>query len=144
MGASSPTHSFQAASARSQIPGVFNLARMDINAVNVKMKRDLGQISRQISTMASKQRAEAASTGFAVGSKSFLAVMADTTTQLESTASDVRTDAELQRQRIWYSAQLQAQQLENRARFAEVQGRVASAARMQSGIKSLIGGISRL
>jgi hypothetical protein len=121
-----------------------NLAAIDVNIIDTKMRRDLNQISRQIRTTASKQRAQAAGTGFAVGSKSFLAIMSDTTTQLERAADDVRTDAELARKRTWYSAQLQAMQLENQARLAEIRGSQAAAAQRSNAIKSIFGGISRI
>jgi hypothetical protein len=144
MGASSPVQDFQASSTRARIPGIFNLAAMDINIVDTKMRRDLNKISHDIRTMGSKQRAQAGGTGLAVGSKSFLMVMSDTTSQFERMADDVRTDAELSRQRIWYSAQLQAQQLENSARLSDIRGSQARASQQQNAIKSVFGGLSRL
>jgi hypothetical protein len=144
MGASSPVQDFQASAARAQIPSIYNLARIDINAVNVQMQRDLRGVAGQIRDLGSTQRAQAGGSGFAVGSKSFLAVMSSTTTQLLQAGNDIRTDAELSRQKIWYQAQVQAQQLENSARLAEIRGAESRRQQTQANIKSIFGGLSRL
>jgi F0F1-type ATP synthase membrane subunit b/b' len=144
MGASSPVQDFQASAARAQIPSIFNLAKIDINATNIQMQRDLNSIAGQIRTMGSTQRAQSGSSGFSVGSKSFLSIMSSTTDQLLRAGNDVRKDAELTRQKIWYQAQVQAQQLENNARLAEIRGAESRRQQNQSTIKSIFGGLSRL
>jgi hypothetical protein len=144
MGGSSPMADFRASAARSEAQGVYNLAHMDIHAVNLKMQNDLNQISQNIIRTGATQRAQFASTGLAVGSKSFLTVMSDTTSQFERAADEVRQGAEVERQRIWYVAQLRATQLENRARAAELQGRLQAQQRTMGAVKSVFSTFSRL
>lgn len=127
----------RAAAARAQIPGIFGMATLDINNVNVQMKRQLGELSRQLITTAGAQRAQAAGSGFSVGSNSFMSVMAATRTDAERRADNLRIDAEIQRQRIWYSAQLQANQLENQARIAQFSASASASQQRFSGASRL-------
>lgn len=131
---------FQASALRSQIAGVYGMATLDIRAVNNQLKIQLQDIGRKIKTVTGTQLTRAASTGFSVTSKSFLSIMADTSTVLEREASNLRTTTEIKRQQIWYAAQVQATKLENQARLQEMQ---ADAAQFR-GMMNLVGGIGRL
>ena len=121
MGASSGP-SMQAQSYRSAIQGTYGIASYNIGVVNVNLSRQLEQITKKIIQTTSTQRAQAGSTGLAVGSKSFQMIQRAGIDEFLNTANDVRENAEIERQKIWYEAQLEANALENRARAAEEAG----------------------
>jgi len=52
-------------------------------------------------------------------------------------ASQVRKDAELQRQKVWFEASAQAQALENQARAAEYSGRMGAMQSMMGAFNSI-------
>lgn len=131
---------FQAQASRNSITSVFGQASLDIAAVDNRLSIELGNISREIRTTTGQQKARAASTGLSVGSKSFLSIMANTSDVLLHEAKTTRKTAEIERQRIWYAAQVRATNLENQARLSEMRADAAQ----QQGMFSLLGGIGRL
>lgn len=130
----------EAAAYRQSAQGVMNAAAYNIGIVNVNLGRELDSISTQIFKTTSTQRAQAAGTGFQISSKSFQMLTNETLNVSLRAADDAIKNAEYQRQKIWYEAQLQATSLENQARAAEIQGRAAQ----QQSMFGLISGITRL
>ena len=115
--------SIQADSHRSAIPGVFGIAQHNIGIVNKNLSRQLKELHGNLIRTTSTQKAQAAGTGFSVSSKSFRSIENETMQVIISQANDLRENAELERQKIWYEAQVQAVQLENQARASEVAAR---------------------
>lgn len=133
----------QADAYRNAIPGVYGIANFNIGVINNNLSRSLGDLALNMHRTTSTQRAQMAKSGFSVGSKSFQMLHAETINDALSKADDLRQDADLERQRIWYEAQVEATNLENRARAAEYQSQAQSAQQMFSimrGIGGALGG----
>lgn len=139
MGMSSGS-SMQADSYRQAAQAVYGAARFNIGLANVNEARNLNTLSLAIPRLLSTQRVQAAASGFAVGSKSFNMITNETLDNFMRQARHLREDADYERQRIWYEAQVHATNLENQARAAEVMGRAQRAQQMGS----LLGSITRL
>lgn len=132
--------SIQAEAYRNAAQAVYGAARFNIGIVNVNESRKLADIAIAIPRTLSTQRAQAGSSGLAVSSKSFNMITTETLDTFLRKANQLRDDAEYERKRIWYEAQVRATNLENQARAAEYAGQV------QRGqmIGSLFKGIARL
>lgn len=132
--------SIQADSYRQAAQATMQAASFNIGVLNNNLSRRLGDVSRQLHRTAGTQKAQAAGTGFSVASKSFRMIENETIDGFLSQANDLRKDAEYERQRIWYEAQVRAVNLENQARAAEEAGRRQQFQQMQG----LLGGITRI
>lgn len=131
--------SIQADAYRNAIPGVYGIANFNIGVVNRNLARGLDDLSKKLIRTTSTQRAQAAGTGFSVASKSFQQIQTETVDVILAKANDIRSDAELERQRIWYEAQVEAVNLENRARAAEIAQRTQNMQMLTQGISRIMG-----
>jgi hypothetical protein len=96
---------------------------MQINEINTN--RQIEALIRESERLASRQRAEAASTGFSVASKSSMAVQNETFDFFENAIRVVKTDAENQRKADDYELRARLVSLENQARAADYQAQAA-------------------
>lgn len=142
MGMFSGGSDMAAASYRQHAQSVMQAAQFNIGVLRWNTARDLEGIAKTIPRAVSQQRAQAAHSGFNVNSKSFRMINHETVDELLSKAEDMRKATELQAQAMYYDAQVQATNLENRARLSEQQG----AFQQQQGItrvfQTLLGGFS--
>lgn len=138
MGSSSGS-SIAAQGYRNAQQAVYGAASFNIGVVNVNEARNLNDIARQLPRTLSTQRAQASSSGFTVGSKSFQSIYSESIDSFLREADRVRENAEFERQRIWYEAQSRAAALENQALAAEAAGRAQRA----QGMTSMFQGITR-
>lgn len=141
---SSTGASQQAAAYRQSAQAVYGAAAFNIGVLNVNLNRKLEDSGRLLRRTVSTQTAQAAGSGFRVGSKSFMAIRNETVTEVLRRADQLREDAEFERQRIWYEAQVRATNLENQARAAEAAGRAQRLGQFQQvfgGIQRIVGGL---
>jgi hypothetical protein len=128
--------SFQAASLRSAIPSVYGAANFNMGVVRVNLSRQMEHLTKTMTRTLSTQRAQAASSGLSVASKSFQALSIETAEAGLNAARNARQNAHIEQQRIWYDAVTRATALENQARAAEAAGRAQQSQAFRSLLSS--------
>lgn len=114
-------YEMQAGGYRQAATSTLHAAYYNVQLNNINLNRNLDAMSRQIRGTSSTQRTQAAATGAAVGSKSFLMVQNETLNAFARQASDLRASNKYQNQAEIYAAQTRAAAFENQARMAEWQ-----------------------
>ncbi len=100
------------------------VANYNIQLDRLNTNKQIEGFRISVRNLVSSQRASAATTGFATGSKSFLSIMSDTLSGAEARIVDMRNSASQRARTVRFEAELQATQLENQARAAEFSGQV--------------------
>ncbi len=115
----------QASSFRSGGQSAVNAATYNTQLTAVNFIREREFIGRQIASVASSQRAQAASTGISVTSGSTLAVMDATLNDFTRKLIHTKQNAEFKINKQRFEGQVALAESENRARAAEHQGAIA-------------------
>lgn len=115
----------QASSFRSGGQSAVNAAKYNAELTTVNFLRERDFLSRQVKSIASTQRSQAAGTGIAVTSGSTLAVMDATFNSFTRQLIQTKQNAEFQIDKQLFEGQVALAESENRARAAEHQGAVA-------------------
>jgi hypothetical protein len=104
---------------------------------NLQLKHLAQAIPRTIST----QTAQAANQGLSVASKSVRMIHNETMYVAGQKANEMRVAADLEIQKIYYDAQVQAMSLENQARAAEYSGRMGMMQSMMGSFNQMFRGL---
>jgi hypothetical protein len=135
---------YQAQSLRSAGASAMAIANYNAQLQDVKLGQTLDQGSRALIRLMGTQRAQEAGSGFAMSSKSYLAIGNATLTNFEREVVTARNNEAITKQNILYEGRLQQTAAENQARAAEYQGGLSMAKGIGSMISqgfSLLGGM---
>ena len=110
-----------AAGFRQSRNAVAQATQFNLQIDSMNLNRRLSAQSRQFQRVIGRQISQTASTGLAVGSKSFLQIRNEATDIFSRSMLNLKLDAENQRRSAIFTSQVQQTNLENQARAAEFQ-----------------------
>lgn len=127
------------------------IAEYNIELDRQALARELDSTSRQLRRLMSTQRSQMATTGAALGSKSFLAIANASLDAVQRQVLDARNSQKIVADQRRFQAKQQAVNFQNRALAADFEAEVsmfrqrrARAGAIQSGVSTLLGSIGDL
>lgn len=111
----------QAAGFRQTAQSLQGTTSFNLEVDKTNLQRRLKSTSRQFQRLIGKQTVQAAGTGLAISSKSFLALRNEASTEFSRELLNLKLDAENARRGKIFESSVKASQLENQARAAEFQ-----------------------
>lgn len=114
-----------AAGLRSSATSVRDSADYNLQIQQLNTLRQVDALARETEKLASRQRTQAASTGFSIASKSTMQVQNESLDFFENAIRLAKTDAENQRKATEFETQVKLVSLENQARAADYQAAAA-------------------
>ena len=117
------------------------LAKYNSKILSANLAMQLGQLGQSQLQTQSTQKAQMASQGFDMGSKSYLAIANTTLNTYSQQATSLKTASAVQQQSLLFQGQVAQTAAQNQANNAEYQGKLAKyqqdAAADRQGLKSL-------
>lgn len=127
----------QADAYRQHAAALMQAAQYNAQIVAYNRNLNLKHLAQAIPKTISTQTSQAANQGLAVGSKSVRMIHNETLYAAGQKAKELRIAANLEINKIYFDAQVQAASLENQARAAEYSGRMA-------GMQSMMGTFNQM